>query len=730
MKNLLLTTILVTLLLPLFCQQTVYWRDQASNGNWANTIESNINNWWRQGDGWDVRRPDLASGQWSPDGTKSYNIIIFSNAHELTTTVNGNIGGTKYYVHRLELRNSSNRTFNNSDNGYLSMGGGSSNAKIEAISGEGTGSYTFNVPITYEKVTELNPVGGDLIFNSLITNNSYNTLVYGNSTQSLTIAGGLSGTGGLLVKNITTVIISTDADYSGATIVEAGTLELRGSISSSNVTVHNGATLRINGSNISVASLTIETGGSVVIEPGKSLTVSGTLTNNAFSSDLVIKSNASGTGSLIHSTSGVSATVERYFPQTSQAWHFLSAPVGGSISSSAFVPGTSDDFYAWHEPSPGTWVNYKNTTVSPTFPDVNGSNFVAGQGYLVAYTGSGPTKNFSGTLNQGNVSIQLKNSSGSKSWTYESGWNLLGNPYPSGIDWNSVDRSLFDDNYAYAYNPNKSGGEGYETINGGSSGAYIAPHQGFFVKAKTTSNNQNFTFTNSIRVHGGTYFKSSQNVDKISIRLAAYDYFDETEIRLLEGSQLERDRQDALKLFSFNNQVPQLYSFSSDSVMLAVNSIPEFYNDLEIPLGFKAPVSGVMTLSLQDTQGKFNNYSWRLIDKLTNVVWNLSQQPYIFTTSQGSDNERFALKLGIVGINENPEDATKLQAAMHNGQLWVNNPSANSLLRIHDLSGRLLQQMRLTEAGLQQLNTHLKAGAYILHLQGSNQTLSAKVINR
>ena len=39
------------------------------------------------------------------------------------------------------------RSFGSSGDAYLQMGGGTENAKIEAVSESGTGTYAFNVPL-------------------------------------------------------------------------------------------------------------------------------------------------------------------------------------------------------------------------------------------------------------------------------------------------------------------------------------------------------------------------------------------------------------------------------------------------------------------------------------------------------------------------------------------------------------------------------------------------------
>jgi len=247
----------------------------------------------------------------------------------------------------------------------------------------------------------------------------------------------------------------------------------------------------------------------VRIEPTTKITIEPGTTMDITTGNLVLESDATGDVSLIvlgavEINNSGKTNAERYLPGSVQAWHILGAPVGGmAINGSGFDPGNDDDFYAWDEPSPGIWVNYKNTTVSPTFSTVNnGDNFLPGKGYMIAYNSANPIKTFGGDLNAGDVTFNLKNS-GSKSWTYNSGWNLIGNPYSSAIDWNTATRTQFQDDYAYVYDPNKNGGEGYVFVNGGAADAFIGPNQGFFVLATVAANNQDFVFTNAIQTHGG-----------------------------------------------------------------------------------------------------------------------------------------------------------------------------------------------------------------------------------
>ena len=143
-----------------------------------------------------------------------------------------------------------------------------------------------------------------------------------------------------------------------------------------------------------------------------------TVDNNG---NLTIQSTSAGTGSLIiNGTLSNSGTItsQSYLPGSAQAWHMFSSPAVCDISDNGWNPGANDDFFAWLETSPGTWINYKNITTSPTFDEVNGNdNFVAGKGYLTAWNSENPTKYISGTLNTGNINFPLAYTS-AKSWSY------------------------------------------------------------------------------------------------------------------------------------------------------------------------------------------------------------------------------------------------------------------------------------------------------------------------
>lgn len=444
--------------------------------------------------------------------------------------------------------------------------------------------------------------------------------------------------------------------------------------------------------------------GSFTIQSGGSLIINGVLNNNG------------------------TITSERPFPQTTQAWHMLAAPIAGGIAANGFNPGENDAFYAWHEPYPGTWVNYKNTTAPPTFTDVNGGdNFVPGKGYLVAYTGENPSKTFTGTLNTGDVNFVLKNSGATKAWTYITGWNLIGNPYSSGIDWNKAARTQFQDNFAYVYNPNKDGGAGYVDIDGGAEDAFIGPHQAFFVLAKTEANDQNFTFTNAIQVHDGDFMKNSHAGNGIVLRLSNDQYYDETTIRLREDALKARDRQDAVKMYSFDAQVPQLYSIPEDEIPLSVNSLPEVDPENAIALGTKIPANGQFTISLVQSDEIMESAGIYLEDRLTGIIHKLSDAAYSFSAEMGDHTGRFYLYFGMVSIHElQPE--IRIPIWQEGQRVCISGAEKFDHIQLFDLQGRLLLQKQINGEGLQQIAAPHVSGIYIIRLSSRQYTIHQKIV--
>jgi hypothetical protein len=482
------------------------------------------------------------------------------------------------------------------------------------------------------------------------------------------------------------------------------------------VLLDNAATLR---------NVTILANSSLTINPGRTITILGTLTNHADNPGLVLPSGAS----LIHHTDGVPATMHRHFPGE-RNWRLISSPVADLAISGPWTPALPNhgyDFYAWDEPS-STWLNQKVGANDIT-------HFVPGQGYLVSFEGANLTQSFAGRLNNGEVTVTLTRLHTGP----HRGANLLGNPYPSAIDWRQADRQQFIDEFAYVYDPLKPGGEGYITIDGDpltSADTLIAPNQGFFVLARVgTLENplDKFSFTNGMRMRGGV-FKNAPVVENLVLRLSHGSFFDETTLRLIPESEWERDRNDAIKMFSFNPQVPQLFSLSADQVQLAINSVPQVRTDSEFTIGLRAPSTGQYTLSLQSTLGAFASGDVFVRDLTTGVVQNLSSNAaFSFHATQGDHPGRFIVSYTqLTSVGNLPEASTAIY--VYNRVLYLNfarEENNDRQMQVIDLSGRVVLAKRLP-GGItsMQVPLGLQQGVYIVRITGENTSVARRVMVR
>lgn len=467
------------------------------------------------------------------------------------------------------------------------------------------------------------------------------------------------------------------------------------------------------------------------VEPNTNIKVLTGTTLKVAGGDLLLKSDATGDatviayGSVTHGTGG-KAIVQRYMPGAINAWHMLGSSVNAmAIAGSDWEPDTDEDLYLWLEPDPGTWVNYKNTTVQPTFANANsGDNFVAGRGYIASYNTANPTNNFeSSSLNSGNYNITLSREA-TKSWEWTAGHNLISNPYPSGLDWSLVSKTgIVTETYASVYNPNKAGGEGYENVSG-----IIAPGQGFFVQAASDQAELAFSPSQQVHITDQSFLKQDDISDKLVLRLSNGQFYDETKILLNETSNPKHDFYDATKYFSWDPQVPQLYSHASDGWQLAINSIDAISETLVIPLSIKVMGSNLMSIDLIETEGEFAGQTIILHDLLTNIQHKLNETPtYSFMANEDDSPDRFLLKFAVVGIEETPGE-TQLHAYMQYNSLYIlNAETQKAQIEFYNLCGHLVLREEIGP-GLQRIPVNIATGAYMVVMRTEKVVATQKLI--
>jgi len=492
-----------------------------------------------------------------------------------------------------------------------------------------------------------------------------------------------------------------------------------------NITIDNIAGVKLSNSSLTVTgTMTINSGKLFTLEVGKQLTVSGLLTNSAGTSGLVIKSDANGTGSLI-TTNGVNATVERFITKYNgtldKMYHFISSPV----SDQAIFTDLSD-FYRFSELN-NYWISRTGNGVPEAFGD---ASFVVGRGYMVANSAD-ITKTFSGTLNTYPSATPLTITC-TKTTGKGEGWNLLGNPFSSAIDWDLVKtRNSGVDNALYYYDAAQQNYRYYIQLGSigtlGSGSRYIPAMQGFMVHANT--NNGTVTINNDDRVHQAltTYYKQGGSPSNLLIlKVEANGFEDETNLFFTDLANTAFDSEyDAYKIFSANENVPQLYSITSDGTKLAINSMPENISGTSVVLGIKTGSETASTLTASSIDSFESGTEITLIDNKTNNIQNLTKNPvYNFTSTQGDDPARFELKFGTVGIND-PIVNPLINAWYNAGKLYLVNDAGNTNIEVYNLQGQKVQKLFVQDGGLQTISLNLPAGVYFAQIisNGINQTV-------
>ena len=482
--------------------------------------------------------------------------------------------------------------------------------------------------------------------------------------------------------------------------------------------------------------LTINTSKSLTIGAGRALTVSGVLTNSAGNSGLVMSSDTTGTASLIHNTADVPATVNRYISGANENWHFLASPVTEQTIGSGWLPsgtygnGTGYDLYVWNEPT-SCWIYKLNTTSTVNWNTVHPQNyFIPGRGYLYSVQAANPTKAFTGNLNNEAISYSLAYASDTSGLK---GFNLVGNPYPSSIDWQATSGwsrsglaasgSGYDmwiwnqsaNNYGVC---NSYGGAGTNAIT-----RYIAPMQGFFVRAAGAGD---LGFSNAIRVNEGasSWKSSSLNSDVISavVQSGRDGTFDE--VRLLFGYRA--GVVGAAKLFSPVATAPSLYLTAGNS-NYTVRYLSDTIAYPTVPVNFKAGSNGAYTLSFTFDSGTFKNIF--LEDQQAKVILDLKSEPlYRFNASVGDQAGRFVLHFVPVKPQAGSELPARIYTDGHKIFIDLMKVVGETRVSVYDVLGRKALDQNLTGEALHTLNYLPGTQLLIIQLQNPQGRLVRKIV--
>ncbi len=485
------------------------------------------------------------------------------------------------------------------------------------------------------------------------------------------------------------------------------------------------------GSTLSMSSnLLIESGHILRINPTGQLTVSGGITNTNGTNGLVIESDDAQTGSLIHNSNNINATIERYLTGNTSTsgtydFHLVSVPFNADKTANLF-----NGMYLYHfNQATQLWASMGADPA--TVLDNN-------EGYMVFYPNTSTTASMTGQLNNGSFTAVTGTDAADE-------FSLVPNPYPSAIDWDAASgwTKTGLNNYFYIWDPvgnnyvawGSGAGQGTGTPPIGTATSGIIPvGQAFFVKSSATT--AVLSMTNSVRVHNTQpFYKQTENTIPEVFRLKVNDSesYDQMIVRFNNEASNGRGFLDVDKLYGADI-APQLYSLTDAQNQLTINALPHSNQTIVVPVGLEFPADQTLTFTATGFESFESSVSIFLEDKLLNKTVDLRQNPvYTFTHSTASDTQRFNLLFyGVNGTSELPTEK--------NYSIWVSNDHINILIpaftgqkamvELIDNQFRVLssQQTNLSDPTI--IRAPKTSGIYIVRVVTGNQVYSSKVFIR
>ena len=674
----------------------------------------------------------------------------------------GNPSGTLY----VRLKSSNNAGSYNSANTVLSTTDGTSvnistpasgntvSQKALTIGTASIASKVYNGSATSGTITP-GILSGFVGSETVTVSSSVGTYADANvgTSKSATIVYSLSnGTNGGLATNYSL------ANGSGSGDITAIISILSSSDNSSNMTFLEGKDLTVQSDveltidNLAnIYSLKIAPGAKVTLTSGKTLTTG----------NLTLQSDATSTGTFVDNGGTLNATttnVQQYL-SSGRNW-YISSPLSRATST-VFSATNSNPLYYYDETaainaSTNAWIQIKNidTALNPTTGYVANmdATVLSNQSNVVTFTG--------GSLNTGTI-LTGQNGVPALTYTdnnYKKGFNLVGNPYPSYLDWDNVTKTNVMGSIwlrtkvsnTYLFDTYNASGQLGTSNSGIPVNNHIPPMQAFWVRA--TSSGASLGFDNSMRSHKGSQitgegvgqvtindrvFKAPVSKDQLQsvLRLQISNGLlsDETILYSNPNALNSFDDYDTPKMFSNSSSLAEIYTVTGTE-QLAINGLNSIAYDTEFPLGFTTLSTGNFSIKASQIANFPAGTQVILKDNAdTNspVITDLTDgSSYSFSSGAISNNtSRFALifRAPSVATGINTESNGNVWISTCNGQLVINGAGNGASLEVFNAVGQKLISKSLTRSAIQ-TNKNLPAGAYIVKVTNDGKSITKKII--
>lgn len=380
------------------------------------------------------------------------------------------------------------------------------------------------------------------------------------------------------------------------------------------------------------------------------------------------------------------------------------------------------------------------------------------------------TATFTGTPNNGPVLAPISHGILASAITDDK-WNLIGNPYPSGLSaasflmhpdniatvdgtiylWthNSPPSELFGDpfygDFVYNYSDgdyaswNLLGGVGTVASSGGPQpNGIVASGQSFFIRSLVTGGTARFD--NSMRVGAGNsqffrmaassavampeknriWLNMTGNVVEFCQMMVGY-----TTMGTLGFDRAIDGRKNEGNGFSFYSHIPE------EKLSIQDRPMPFETTDI-VPLGYRALHPGEYHIGIDSFDDFFLDQNVYLEDFLLGTYHDLKTAPYVFYSDAGRFDGRFVLRYEIpseLAVSESEKN--HVVSFISDDQLYLSSDRNVKKLALFDMTGKHLGDLRPSGTALSQIwNFPYAEGAYMARIEFLDGSVSGqKLLN-
>jgi hypothetical protein len=337
--------------------------------------------------------------------------------------------------------------------------------------------------------------------------------------------------------------------------------------------------------------------------------------------------------------------------------------------------------------------------------------------------------------------------------TYK-GQHLIGNSYTAAINISNIQFGSSDpnviENTIYLYNTGSysdwvsNGASG--TVMGSTPGQYtsvpvslagsdpeipgqIPAMQAYLVKVNSDNNNATISVPYSSATMRNTTLQRSikQSIPYTKIKVSGSRYEDKMWIFTNSSCTPQYDNGwDGYKIIG-SSKVPQIWSIENN-MNLQINTKDNINNST---LGFRYGEDSVYTITVSHTNNNLYTKLY-LVDLLDNSITDISASgtTITFKANASTPLTRFKIVTALDIATKNEDQPAAGSNIFNEGsKLHIQNmETGNAILKIYDLSGKLIRNYQNIQPGVSVLESNIASGDYILHFNSGGKEITRKIV--